>query len=514
MPRRSKPTAGEPFNPWRKECGFYPPEIVGANTDLKLTDGQKRLYERAVRWAGKKGNFWYAFVTIAQALGKSVRQTKHDMSILEQKGLIRHTRRQRTSNLYEFIWHVIFEVQSTAHQNSDFDVQAAAPQVATLEVQDNVPLEVQCTAQESCPLNYVQEESSSSEGSKTEIDDDEIPIPERDKNENRSADTEAYPLAQATEQLREARAAGAGIPVNEQLPPDREITLKILGYFQKFEDFTVWLKTTITRNLARKANGPRWGLYATDAANHSQGIAVKRERMEKDEIDAAIMWQHRQSIEADMERTMDTPMPAQQALRLVQSRVDRVPQLLKARLERTGELITPNELERQVRAWKSCPHCQDGKRGSAIDRDLRFCACAAGIEAIHRDGADYPEQQIMLVHADAKSLLVAACHAVRSPFSADAIEESDVTDDGESLEIHLQGTGARHGLSESNVQAALDRVGLIRRIVIRGGPQILNPPKPASNSRPASPICRSHPGGLKSITQADIDAIMGRRKVN
>src|SRR5579872_6901039 len=100
-----RPAIGQPFNPWRGACGFYPPDIVGCNTELELTDGQKRLYERGVRWAGKKGKFWYGFETMAQALGKSVRQIKADMATLEAKGLMDHTRRQRQSNLYRFLWH-------------------------------------------------------------------------------------------------------------------------------------------------------------------------------------------------------------------------------------------------------------------------------------------------------------------------------------------------------------------------------------------------------------------------
>jgi hypothetical protein len=37
---------GEPFNPWHKACGFYPPDVVARQRNL--TDGQKRLYERAL----------------------------------------------------------------------------------------------------------------------------------------------------------------------------------------------------------------------------------------------------------------------------------------------------------------------------------------------------------------------------------------------------------------------------------------------------------------------------------
>src|SRR5215813_4817307 len=58
-----RPALGQPFDPQHETCGFYPPDIVGRQTDL--TDGQKRLYERGVRWAGRNGMFWYSFETMA-----------------------------------------------------------------------------------------------------------------------------------------------------------------------------------------------------------------------------------------------------------------------------------------------------------------------------------------------------------------------------------------------------------------------------------------------------------------
>jgi hypothetical protein len=136
---------GEPFNPWRKACSFYPPDVVARQRDL--TDGQKRLYERAVRWAGKNGIFWRGFDTMADALGKSVRQVKDDMAVLESKGLIRHARCRRSSNVYSFLRHAVFKVRPTALQDSILKVQDS-----TLKVQDSVILKVQPTARESSPL--------------------------------------------------------------------------------------------------------------------------------------------------------------------------------------------------------------------------------------------------------------------------------------------------------------------------------------------------------------------------
>lgn len=48
---------------------------------------------------------------MADAIGKSLRQVKDDMAALEAKGLISHTRRQRNSNVYSFLWHAMFDVR-------------------------------------------------------------------------------------------------------------------------------------------------------------------------------------------------------------------------------------------------------------------------------------------------------------------------------------------------------------------------------------------------------------------
>ena len=80
-----------------------------------MTDGPKRLYSEARFWAGANGVFWHAFATIAEALGKSERQVRYDMAVLEQFGLIRHRIRDgRRSNTYEFLWHPWFNEPTKA----------------------------------------------------------------------------------------------------------------------------------------------------------------------------------------------------------------------------------------------------------------------------------------------------------------------------------------------------------------------------------------------------------------
>jgi hypothetical protein len=494
---------GEPFNPWHRVCGFYPPDVVARQRDL--TDGQKRLYERGVRWAGKNGTFWRSFPAIAEELGKSVRQVKDDMATLEEKRLIEHTRRRRQSNVYHFLWHRIFEVQSAAHPKCSLKVQDS-----TLEVQDSVknrPLKVQPTARESCPsLNFVKKESSSEasapvqELATAETTDDDSPISQNTENPN-PQDRDRL-VETAREQLQMARAAGmsfAGVISQQTLAqvrrPDREITVQILEAFSDCDDYQVWLPTTVSRGLARKAKSATWGLYLADAKNQAEDLRLKREAEEKRERDWQIELERRRAAEAEAVAELDIPEPLLQAYGRIQGRLEgrRVPRPLKARLERRGELISPNELERQISGWKRCPDCRDeGTLGSAIARDLRFCGCPAGIEASYPDGADWPEREIARVHADAKSLLVAACRAVGLAFTADAIEDSEVTDNGETLQVQL--SDRQFGIPEADVRRPVERLGWQRRILITGGWHAKRQPEPAPTARPeAAAPAAPHP---------------------
>lgn len=109
-------TAGDPFNPWREACGFYPPDIVGRQRTLG--DGPKRLYERMVRWAGKNGRCWHGQETMAEELGKTGRQVRSNIRALEAAGLISHRSRDgRRSNTYVFLWNDWFERKSASGQS-------------------------------------------------------------------------------------------------------------------------------------------------------------------------------------------------------------------------------------------------------------------------------------------------------------------------------------------------------------------------------------------------------------
>jgi hypothetical protein len=200
---------------------------------------------------------------------------------------------------------------------------------------------------------------------------------------------------------------------------------------------------------------------------------------------------------------MDVPVPALQAFAKIQRTAPVIPRPLQLRLNRTGELISPNELERQIRNWQRCSQCHDeGKLGNAIDRTLRFCPCAAGTELRYTDGENWPAKEIERVHADAKSLLVAACHATKHPFTADAFENSEVLDGIDQIDIHLPGKTFK--IPGEDLRDAVARLGWQRRIIIHGGRETKHSKSGAIATQ------ESQPSERQPITQADIDRVLAR----
>jgi hypothetical protein len=139
---------GETFNPWREACGFYVPDVIGRLRSL--TDGQKRLYERLVRYAGRDGHCYPSQQRLAEDLGKSDRQIRRDLEKLEELRFIGHSFREgRRSNTYVFLWHEAIENQGK--------IASADPATDDLTGQP-------------CPLNETTERTSTS-GQKPQPDD-------------------------------------------------------------------------------------------------------------------------------------------------------------------------------------------------------------------------------------------------------------------------------------------------------------------------------------------------------
>jgi hypothetical protein len=498
-------SAGEPFNPWRKTAGFYAPDIVGRQ--LNLTDGEKRLYERAVRWAGRTGGFWYSFATMAAELGKSPRQVKRDMLSLEKHGLICHVRRgNRQSNLYRFLWHPIFDSDgtSTSPHSDESEVTSTSPHsesdgTSVVKVMGHIgSSDGTSTSHELCnELRKGISSSSAQESSALETTDDEPPL----SQETKSGKPEALDalVSVARDQLRAARAAGAGVPLDRIACPDREITVQILEAFSDYADFTRWLESTVRRGVARKAKDSwRWGLFLADARSQAEPLKVTREAEEQLQRESLIEEERRQAAEAEQRRAMDAPAPIVEAAALLRRAI---PWPLKARFERTAVAVSPNELERQARAWQRCAACHDaGTIGSAIDKDLGFCGCPAGVEAQHRDGADWCAGEIERVHSGVRSLLLAASDALELFFVSLALEVAGIIDDGENLEIAVPDSYAI-AITQREMRQILERVGWTRQVkIIKAGAGPAQAPAAPSN------------GNLRPITQADVDAVLAQRR--
>ena len=147
----------------------------------------------------------------------------------------------------------------------------------------------------------------------------------------------------------------------------------------------------------------------------------------------------------------------------------KIPRPLKMHLQRTGEMISPKDLEQRVRTWNRCPECHDqGTVGNVLEKTLAYCGCISGQESRYAQGVDWVEREIARVHADCRSVLVTALLNNGEGFSADAIETAEITDDGVGLTIRL---GSLHWFMQQVIKASylqdiLARCGYKRTVTI------------------------------------------------
>ena len=144
------PAPGEVFEPHRihqdnqarRSRGITPiylPAIMNCQrkiNDRKVGDGPKRVYDYLIGRAGENGDCFPSYDRMAKDLGKSSRQVRNDIQVLEELGLIGHANRAgRKSNTYHFIWHPIFERQWSTTQMS-----GKVRSISTFEWQDRADL--------------------------------------------------------------------------------------------------------------------------------------------------------------------------------------------------------------------------------------------------------------------------------------------------------------------------------------------------------------------------------------
>jgi hypothetical protein len=120
---REVPQPGEPFNPWRGECGFSPPEVVGRLKELTTRDGSQRrltaaaklLYAQICRRHGRNGRCFPGQETLAKDLAMPVRTVGFNLQVLVDCQLIEVIRRgagegrHGRTNEYRVLWISAFD---------------------------------------------------------------------------------------------------------------------------------------------------------------------------------------------------------------------------------------------------------------------------------------------------------------------------------------------------------------------------------------------------------------------
>ena len=278
---------GDEFNPWRRACGFYPPDVVGRQKTL--TDGQKRVYERLVRFAGQNGDCFPQLQTLADELGKSISQVKRDVGKLEQIQLVAHkSRAGRKSNTYVFLWHTWFDGSPMTSQIEQapsplpFEGSPTSPQNKS----DGPPVTLQARSENSDelsrevtgdrltvrprPTNSVQElyTGKTSSSSSREIGR----LREKRTSENSTTVTtilsgqdEQNPPSEAWWTSDDVSAAGNALQRAagewRLAPPDVGLILAILPCMLSLDDMGLWLQSS----GSLLGNAKSWGLYVADA---------------------------------------------------------------------------------------------------------------------------------------------------------------------------------------------------------------------------------------------------------
>jgi hypothetical protein len=159
------------------------------------------------------------------------------------------------------------------------------------------------------------------------------------------------------------------------------------------------------------------------------------------------------------------------------------PPMLCSRLIRIGLPISPAEVIEQVSSWTVCPSCGDtGITGDPLLRTSAFCSCVAGEEMQYQDPS-LPERETDRVHATPKTRLVAALRRRGHDFPADAMEESDVQDDDETLQIFVP-YERRFSIGRRDVEEALHYLREPRKLVFTIREKVRQPSGPLEHAVP------------------------------
>lgn len=411
---------GEAFNPWRQACGFYPPDVIRslkvcsaadpAGGDVRLTAAAKLVYERLVRFAGRDGACFPSQERLGFELGITERQIRRLLTVLEAAGLIRWQTGGRTRGgrpkaaRYEFLWHPVFDrsvspVSTPAEPPSTGPAPSFGPDIPA--VWTGHP----------CPPNSVHEnpvhpESSSSKQNGGDykqrcskrtgapIDDGDRWTFNRKPSNSPAAIADPARAWWTREELDQARRRLAELitakrtpydrmTLGDRLPEDAEITARILGGLQSFEDFENYIGD-VWRRPECKPQGPaylagklleQWnaGRRADLQAIRDQEAAAEDARQRAEEATEAI----RRAEEADgQRREAEARLKACEAMTgpEIQAEIERIRTSVEdwhdeARAE--AEVSTLKALP-QYRAWLADPAEKARRRREEILKELEW----------------------------------------------------------------------------------------------------------------------------------------------
>lgn len=414
---------GEPFNPWRGACGFYPSDTVGRQTKLSdregivrvVTDGQKRVYERLTRFAGRDGHCYPALRTLSEVLGKSDRQIKRDVAALESFGLIGHRFRDgRRSNTYVFLWHSIFEGTPTSSQS-----KATSQDVRSREDMDG-KLRGHIGQFEGTPTSYELSQELYTGNSSSAIEQVQQPA------DTDQADDEPYSFEIANALMAAFRSVGVP-PPSGRCPEER-----IRGLLQVAGIPEIELARFFEDYRTKWTNGPpaTWGhtvkaieRWAADPDTHERIESAARARETLREVAMR---------QVDIKRQWDEPISITDAIRFWErhSSGECLPNALQSYLMRrfAGQKVTPNFVKAERSRWGKtpCSACRGcGLVGTAIAKTLRYCSCEWGKNWGELE-PNHPSEEIARVHQSLRSRLIAALREVGEDFTADAVEGDSV----------------------------------------------------------------------------------------
>ena len=144
---------GEPFNPFALFAGIFIPESLVRSRAISA--GPKLVYGRLARYAGRDGKCWPSVATLAQEIGLGKRQTQKYLAELEQEKLIRRINRFRdgaqTSNLFQFLWHPVFDTGVNDRSGEPVNDRSAEP-VTNRSRKDGHSEDSQSEGDLDCPL--------------------------------------------------------------------------------------------------------------------------------------------------------------------------------------------------------------------------------------------------------------------------------------------------------------------------------------------------------------------------